>query len=101
VPFARLLAAVTLALPALVPGGPGLAHSWYPQRCCNEIDCVKIDSMKRQPDGSLLVIAGHITVIVPPNFPAEPSQDGDAHICTYRDIRGAYLPRCLFVPGEV
>jgi hypothetical protein len=93
--------AMTVALAVATTESGSHAHSWYPQRCCNEFDCVKIDRIERRADGTLDVTAGHFTVIVPPGFPAEASQDGDAHICTYRDIRGQYLPRCLFLPGDV
>ena len=75
------------------------AHSWYPRECCSELDCFRATSMQRLPDGSMIVQAGHITVIVPSGFPTRPSQDGDVHVCTYRDIRGQYLPRCVFLPG--
>lgn len=97
--LSRLLPAL-LALPVLTVAGPAGAHSWYPQRCCNEIDCYKVVRMQRLPDGSLDVLAGHIPVIVPKDFPAEPSLDHDAHVCVYRDMLGRYRPLCVFLPAE-
>ena len=78
---------------------PALAHFWYPKECCNDQDCFRVSSMKRQADGSLKIEAGHISVVVPPGYAARPSQDNDAHVCVYRDLRGQYHARCVFLPG--
>lgn len=92
----RVLAAAVLAASTL----PALAHSWYPRECCNDIDCVKVERLERRPDGSMLMESGPITVIVPKGFDARPSQDRDAHVCVYRDVRGRYHARCVFLPAE-
>ena len=88
---------VTVAL-ALPTGA--LAHSWYPRLCCNDLDCMVVTKLVRQADGSILMEAGHISVIVPKGFLIEPSQDHDSHVCVYRDVRGRYHPRCVFMPAE-
>ena len=79
--------------------GSAQAHHWYPRECCTDQDCFRATVVVRRPDGSLKIDAGHITVIVPPGFPARPSQDNDPHVCVYRDIRGRYHARCVFLPG--
>jgi hypothetical protein len=76
------------------------AHSWYPRFCCNELDCMVVEKLTRNPDGSMLMEAGPITVLVPRDFQIDPSQDRQAHVCVYRDVRGKYHPRCVFLPGE-
>ena len=96
----RCLVIIVLGGLAVLPPIRGAAHSWYPQRCCTEQDCVRVDRIERRPDGSLWVTAGHIGVAIPKGFPAEPSQDHDAHVCTYRNILGHHVPRCLFLPAE-
>lgn len=95
----RLVLLLHGAWPFLLAAGTA-AHSWYPHRCCTEQDCVRVDRIERRPDGSLLVTAGHIDVEIPKGFPAEPSLDHDAHVCTFRDIMGRHVPRCLFLPAE-
>lgn len=94
----RSLLVVLALLPVIVQ--PSSAHSWYPPLCCNEIDCMVVTRLTRRADGALVIVAGHIDVIVPPGFPIEPSQDRDAHVCVYRDVRGIYHPRCVFLPAE-
>ena len=82
-----------------MPAPEPRAHLWYPRKCCNEQDCHRATRVERRPDGSLRIDAGHITVIVPPGFPAQASQDNNAHVCVYQDIMGRYHPRCVFLPG--
>lgn len=74
-------------------------HSWYPRSCCNDLDCAPVDRIERLAGGGMRLTVGHFTVDVPAGFPAMPSMDGRAHVCTYRDLAGRYLPRCLFLPG--
>jgi hypothetical protein len=92
-----------LAVTALLIGSglqQAIAHSWYPPLCCNEIDCSPVTAIVYNKDGSILMEAGHISVLVPKGFPVEPSQDSRAHVCVYRDVRGRYHPRCVFLPAE-
>lgn len=76
------------------------AHSWYPQVCCNDKDCLLVDKVDSLPDGAELFHAGSITVIVPKHFKRMPSQDSHVHLCYYRVFSGEYRPRCVFVPGD-
>ena len=89
-----------IALALLIPllGGPARAHSWYPPECCDNKDCQRIDRISHQSDGSMIVQAGPIIVRIPQSFPSRPSQDGDAHVCTFRNQAGAHQVRCIFLP---
>ncbi len=93
------MALALICLTCAVPNTTAQAHLWYPKVCCNDQDCFKATLVKHLPDGSLRIDAGHITVIVPRDFPSLPSLDNDAHICVFRDLRGRYQPRCVFLPG--
>jgi len=95
----RVLAGMFLAASALGAAGPGMAHSWYPSACCNDLDCAPVDRVEHLPAGGMRLTAGHIEVIVPPGFPVMPSADARVHVCTYRNMAGRYLPRCVFLPG--
>jgi len=90
-----ILGLVALAMTAV----PAMAHYWYPKKCCNDQDCFRATAIKRMSDGRLKIEAGHITVIVPRDFPALLSLDNDPHVCVYRDNMGRYRPRCVFLPG--
>jgi len=94
-----VLAVIGCALISALSTTPSQAHFWYPKKCCNELDCFRAASIKRLPDGRLVITAEHFTVVVPPGFPIRPSLDNDSHVCVYRNISGHYLPRCVFMPG--
>ena len=100
-PIGSVFGILALALLVGVPTLPSTAwaHLWYPKVCCNDQDCFKATLVEHLPDGSLRIDAGHITVVVPKNFPSLPSLDNDAHVCVFRDMRGRYQPRCVFLPG--
>lgn len=100
VPRAALIGLLLGGLTVLAASTPSRSHSWYPKLCCNEIDCLVVEKLTRNPDGSILMEAGPITVLVPNDFRIDPSQDRQAHVCVYRDVRGKYHPRCVFLPGE-
>lgn len=98
--IARAGAACAVALCVVtMASAQASAHSWYPKKCCNELDCFPATKVRRLPDNRLEITAGHITVIIPEGFPARISQDNNTHVCVYRDMRGRYHPRCLFLPG--
>lgn len=79
-----------------------LAHSWYPQECCNgQDDCHVVELVKSDKEG-FTVKDGMMEVIVPKTFPHRNSEDGDYHLCydqaawrIYHDFR----PFCFFIPG--
>lgn len=100
-PFYRLAFAIPMPLALTVlapPADVARAHSWYPRECCNEIDCRRVDRIEPQPDGSVIMHAGPLSVLVPKSFPRRPSQDGDAHICVFVNLSGRLQPRCVFLP---
>ncbi len=95
-----LLSALLTVAAAVLAGAPrGLAHSWYPAKCCGGEDCRKVDRIDTLEDGDLLFHAGPISVVVPADFKRLPSPDSDTHVCVYQVGSGTYRPRCVFVPG--
>lgn len=68
-----------------------LAHSWYPNECCNGIDCYPIEDnrVKITPEG--FVVDGHTAI---PYDKARVSQDEHYHMCGTM----FWPPRCFFAP---
>lgn len=93
--------AVAFVAALLGPVAGAFAHYWYPAECCNDQDCFKVHKIEHLADGSMIMHAGHFTVIVPPGFQTRKSLDNDSHVCVYRNVLGRYLPRCVFMPGTV
>jgi len=50
-------------------------------------------------DGSMVMDARPMHVLVPWGFLQQPSRDNDAHVCAYQMPTGQYVPRCVFLPG--
>ena len=103
-PFWRHIAALfalagLLVQPAFFGNMSAQAHLWYPKACCNDQDCFRANRIEHLPDGSMRMHTNHMSVIVPRFFMSFPSLDNDAHVCVYRDLRGRYHPRCVFLPG--
>jgi hypothetical protein len=87
-------AGVLLLLPQLVA-----AHSWYPKRCCHDMDCFLADNVHRLADGTLELSKGSIRVRVTRTFPIEPSPDGKPHFCVW-DSGFGLEARCVFLPVD-
>jgi hypothetical protein len=96
--LARLLMLLGLGVTALQPA-PATAHSWYPKRCCHDMDCHPADSIRWLPDGTLVLSRGAIRVRVPRTFPFEASPDGRPHFCVFESGWGLEA-RCVFLPPE-
>lgn len=65
------LSTMLVALPLLLP-----AHSWYPYRCCDDVDCHPVEDV-REVEGGYWTEGRFIE-----RWRAEPSQDGRYHLCT-------------------
>jgi hypothetical protein len=65
------------------PPPPASSPSWYPKRCCHDRDCHPADTVRRLPDGTLVLSRGAIVVRVTQSFPVEASPDGRTHFCVY------------------
>src|SRR6476620_1929989 len=64
------------------------AHDWYPRECCSSRDCSPADTVVRHDDGSYLVTARGISLVIPWWFrPWRPSPDGRVHVC-FRQFSG-------------
>ena len=86
------------SLSVLPSADPGMAHSWYPRRCCGGEDCRRVDKIDYLPDGDMIMHVGYIEVVVPRDFVKQPSEDTDAHVCV-SIATGTYRPVCVFMPG--
>ncbi len=77
------------------------AHSWYPEECCSDRDCMPADRIEVDARGDFRVIVGRISIWVPRGFAVRPSLDRRIHICLReeKDLR-FLVPLCLFVPAE-
>ena len=90
VPLFITLSLLAGALPFLADRAA--AHDWYPKECCGEGDCAPADSVRRRQDGTYLVMARGVSVMIPVDYTQwRKSPDGRVHICT-----SEYLLVCAF-----
>jgi hypothetical protein len=83
-----VLSAVIAGLIAVQPSAH--AHNWYPLECCGGKDCAAADSVVQRSDGSYLVTAHGMSLVVPEGYYWRPSPDGQVHVCV-RHIGGIGL----------
>lgn len=68
------------------------AHSWFPNRCCNEGHCKKILQWKEISDDKWVIITSDGEFLIgKKELDVEPSQDDENHLCVYNG-----KPLCLF-----
>jgi hypothetical protein len=75
------------------PPTPGIRHG-------TAVDCKQVAEIEHLPDGSRLVHADSMHVVVPRGFRLQPSPAGQAHVFSYTMPAGQYLPRCIFCPDR-
>jgi hypothetical protein len=78
------------------------AHSWYPEECCSDHDCMLADRIDTNAAGNRIVIVGRDRIWR--GLSARSSPDGRIHICLR--LVGApgdisTIPVCLFMPPQL
>jgi hypothetical protein len=87
-------------------GLPAHAHSWYPNECCSNHDCMPADAIATDENGHKVVIVGSHRIVIPNRLVPRSSPDNRVHICfalltTEYSAGPAYaLPLCLFLPAQ-
>lgn len=91
---------------------PSRAHSFYPWRCCHDIDCAPVKSWEKRPDGSYFItLENGLSAPLRKNYlEAERQKGGIPEILTSPDIKlhacimtneGVRYVRCIFIPGRM
>jgi hypothetical protein len=89
------VSAVLAGLFVALPGARG--HEWYPLECCAGQDCAPADAVVRRDDGSYLVTARGLSVVIPATFRHwKPSPDGQVHVCIRQLVLGGVMLMCAF-----
>jgi hypothetical protein len=72
-------------------------HDWYPLECCSGQDCAPADAVVRREDGSFLVTARGMSVVIPADYSAwRKSPDERIHVCIRRLRSGGEYLICAF-----
>jgi hypothetical protein len=73
------------------------AHDWYPLECCSDRDCAPADTVLRREDGSFLVTARGMSVVIPADYQRwRNSPDGRIHVCIRKLRSGSEYLVCAF-----
>jgi hypothetical protein len=73
------------------------AHDWYPLECCGGHDCAPADNVIQRSDGSLLVTARGMSVVIPKDYPGwRKSPDERIHVCIRKLRSGSEYLICAF-----
>ena len=74
-----------------------VAHDWYPIECCADHDCAPADNVIVRNDGSLLVAARGMSVVIPENYRGwRKSPDDRIHVCIRKLRSGSEYLICAF-----
>jgi hypothetical protein len=94
----RPFPALSTVLASLLDASPVVrAHEWYPLACCSGDDCGPADTVVRRDDGSYLVTARGLSVVIPATFRHwQPSPDGQVHVCIRQVVFGGVTLICAF-----
>ena len=89
----RLLRILPAILASLLVASPvAHAHEWYPLECCSSDDCGPADTVVLHDDGSYLVTARGLSVVIPATFRHwRLSPDGQVHVCIRQLVPGGTL----------
>ena len=94
-PHRLVLSAVLASL--FVASPVARAHEWYPPECCAGQDCGPADTVVRRDDGSYLVTARGLSVVIPATYGDwKLSPDGQVHVCIRQLIFGGSILMCAF-----
>jgi hypothetical protein len=95
VPHRLVLSAVLASL--FVASPVARAHEWYPLECCDGRDCGPADTVVRRDDGSYLVTARGLSVVIPATYGKwKSSPDGQVHVCIRQLVMGGSILICAF-----
>jgi hypothetical protein len=103
---ASVTAATVTLLGAVILCVPVMGHDWYPRECCNESDCVPVDSAAwfvpaEGAKPQLVVTSKRGSAVIPEDFPVRHSKDSRMHVCMRLNEFGTWDVMCLFVPSHV
>lgn len=79
-----------------------LAHSWYPEECCENKHCYPVEWIKETPDGITVKTEDNVQVTVPREIPQRSSLDGEYHLCFQKEHFRLYKTLeiyCFYIPG--
>jgi hypothetical protein len=98
----RILLPVVLLAAGMGPSAH--THSWYPNECCSNHDCMPADAIVTDKHGDKVVIVGDRQISIPRRLVIRSSPDHRIHICFVvltAEFSAPYaLPLCLFVPAQ-
>jgi hypothetical protein len=86
----------TVLASALIASPVARAHEWYPHACCGGDDCGPADIIVRRDDGSYLVTARGMSLVIPEDYYWRPSPDGRVHVCVRRISGIGLMVVCAF-----
>jgi len=73
------------------------AHDWYPVECCTQHDCAPAEPVVRRDDGSYMLTAQGMSVVIPADYPHwRKSPDGRIHVCLRKLSSGGVSLICAF-----